>query len=60
MTGSQWSLRVTIDRACKDDLDTLTSLLAHKIPDGDLAAVLHEAIRCALPLLQRLLRLPAA
>ena len=38
----------TIDRACKDDSDTLTSLLAHKIPDGDLAAVLHEAIRCAL------------
>jgi 5-methylcytosine-specific restriction endonuclease McrA len=48
VTGSQWSLRVTIDRACKDDLDTLTSLLAHKIPDGDLAAVLHEAIRCAV------------
>jgi 5-methylcytosine-specific restriction endonuclease McrA len=48
VTGSQWSLRVTIDRACKEDLDTLTSLLAHKIPDGDLAAVLHEAIRCAV------------
>ena len=48
MTESRWSLRVTIDRACKEDLETLTSLLSHKIPDGDLAAVLHEAIRCAV------------
>jgi 5-methylcytosine-specific restriction endonuclease McrA len=48
VTDSQWSLRVTIDRACKEDLETLASLLAHKIPDGDLAAVLHEAIRCAV------------
>jgi hypothetical protein len=48
VTGSHWSLRVTIDRTCKEDLETLKSLLAHKIPDGDLAAVLHEAIRCAI------------
>jgi 5-methylcytosine-specific restriction endonuclease McrA len=48
VTENHWSLRVTIDRACKEDLDTLKSLLAHKVPDGDLAAVLHEAIRCAI------------
>jgi 5-methylcytosine-specific restriction endonuclease McrA len=48
VSESGWSLRVTIDRACKQDLETLTSLLSHKVPDGDLAAVLHEAIRCAI------------
>ena len=48
VTESQWSLRVTIDRACSEDLETLKSLLAHQIPDGDLAAVLHEAIRCGI------------
>ncbi len=48
VTENRWSLRVTLDRACKDDLDTLKSLLAHKVPDGDLAAVLHEGIRCAI------------
>ncbi len=48
VTESQWSLRVTIDRGCNEDLETLKSLLAHKIPDGDLATVLHEAIRCGI------------
>jgi 5-methylcytosine-specific restriction endonuclease McrA len=48
VSESHWSLRVTLDRACKEDLETLRSLLSHKIPDGDLAAVLHEAIRCAI------------
>ena len=43
----RWSLRATVDRAFKDDLETLRRLLAHKIPDGDLTKVLHEAIRCA-------------
>ena len=44
----RWSLRATVDRAFKDDLETLRCLLAHKVPDGDLAEVLHEAIRCAV------------
>ncbi len=44
----QWSLRVSIDGACKDDLETLSMLLSHKVPRGDLAAVLHEAIRCGI------------
>jgi len=48
VSESQWSLRVTIDRACNEDLETLKSLLAHKIPHGDLAAMLHEAIRCGI------------
>ncbi|WP_242352836.1 MULTISPECIES: HNH endonuclease [Anaeromyxobacter] len=48
VSESHWSLRVTLDRACKEDLETLRSLLSHKVPDGDLAAVLHEAIRCAI------------
>ncbi|WP_332842342.1 HNH endonuclease [Anaeromyxobacter terrae] len=48
VTESHWSLRVTLDRACKEDLETLRCLLSHKLPDGDLAAVLHEAIRCAI------------
>jgi hypothetical protein len=48
VSESQWSLRVTIGRACNEDLETLKSLLAHKIPGGDLAAVLHEAIRCGI------------
>ncbi|WP_242347103.1 HNH endonuclease [Anaeromyxobacter terrae] len=48
VTESHWSLRVTVDRACKEDLETLRCLLSHKLPDGDLGAVLHEAIRCAI------------
>ncbi|ABS25722.1 HNH endonuclease [Anaeromyxobacter sp. Fw109-5] len=48
VSESDWSLRVTIDASCKEDLETLTALLSHKIPDGDLAAVLREAIRCAV------------
>jgi hypothetical protein len=48
VSGSEWSLRVTLDDARKADLDTLRDLLSHKFPDGDLASVLHEAIRCAI------------
>ncbi len=48
ISEGQWSLRVTVDRACKDDLETLSMLLSHKVPKGDLAAVLHEAIRCGI------------
>jgi 5-methylcytosine-specific restriction endonuclease McrA len=44
----RWSLRVTLDVAAKDELEALKALLSHKIPDGDLAAVLREAIRCGI------------
>src|SRR5574341_124301 len=48
VSESLWSLRVTIDSACKDDLETLAMMLSHKFPRKDLAAVLHEAIRCGI------------
>jgi hypothetical protein len=43
-----FSLRVTLDAALKAELDELTALLSHKVPNGDLAAVLREAVHCAL------------
>lgn len=43
-----FSLRVTLDAALKAELDELTALLGHKVPNGDLAAVLREAVHCAL------------
>jgi len=43
-----WSLRVTIGPAFRADLDVLKAMLGHKIPNGDVAEVLHEAIRCAI------------
>jgi len=48
VSEGQWSLRVTVDRALKDDLETLAALVSHKLPKGDLAAVLHEAVRCGI------------
>jgi hypothetical protein len=48
LSETDWSLRVTVDAAFKADLGTLRDLLSHKIPDGDLASVLREAIRCAI------------
>ncbi len=48
VSESQWSLRVTVNRAFREDLETLRTLLGHKLPRGDLAAVLHEAIRCGI------------
>jgi 5-methylcytosine-specific restriction endonuclease McrA len=48
VSEGQWSLRVTVDRALKEDLETLSMLLSHTFPRGDLAAVLHEAIRCGI------------
>lgn len=45
---AQWSLRVTLDAEAKHDLETLTRLLGHKVPTGSLAAVLKEALRCAI------------
>jgi hypothetical protein len=48
VSGEQWSLRVTLDAEAKDALETLTMLLAHKNPKGDLAAVLKEALSCGI------------
>jgi len=43
-----YSLRVTVDAAFKAELDELKALLSHKVPTGDLGAVLREAVRCAI------------
>jgi len=48
VAADTYSLRVTIDAALKRDLDQLTELLSHKVPNGDLATVLREAVRCAI------------
>ncbi len=45
---ARWSLRVTIDRDLKEDLETLAALISHEVPRGDLTAVLREAIRCGI------------
>jgi hypothetical protein len=42
-----WSLRVTLDDAARADLLQLAALTAHSTR-GDLAAVLRDAVRCAL------------
>ena len=41
-------MRVTVDRALREDLETLKSLLSHKIPSGNLTEVVREAVRCAI------------
>jgi hypothetical protein len=43
-----YSLRVTVDAALKAELDTLRALLGHKVPAGDYAALVREAVRCAV------------
>jgi hypothetical protein len=48
VSADKWSLRVTLDAALKEDLETLAMLLSHKVPKGDLGAVLREAIRCGI------------
>jgi 5-methylcytosine-specific restriction endonuclease McrA len=48
VSADQWSMRVTIDGAFKEDLETLKNLLSHKLPKGELAEVLREAVRCAI------------
>ena len=47
ISAETYSVRVTIDAACKAELDQLVALLSHKT-GGDLAEVLREAIRCGI------------
>jgi hypothetical protein len=47
VSADTYSLRVTLDAACKAELDELAALISHQT-GGDLGAVLREAIRCAL------------
>lgn len=44
----RWSMRVTLDAATRAELEELKTLLSHQIPDGNLEAVVREAIRCAV------------
>jgi hypothetical protein len=46
-------LRAAVSRAFVDDLKTVRALLSHRIPDGDLEAVLHEALRLAAGVLTK-------
>ncbi len=48
VSADRWSLRVTLDLEAKRALETLTALLGHKVSDGDLGAVLKEALHCAI------------
>jgi hypothetical protein len=48
VSADDYSLRVTIDGELKRELDELRALLSHKVPNGDLRAVLREAVRCAI------------
>ncbi|HEX7623839.1 MAG TPA: hypothetical protein VF400_09745, partial [Anaeromyxobacteraceae bacterium] len=48
MTADTYSLRVTVDAALEKEIEELKALLSHKIPNGDLTAVVREAVQCAL------------
>ncbi|HET9553938.1 MAG TPA: HNH endonuclease signature motif containing protein [Anaeromyxobacteraceae bacterium] len=48
VAADTWSLRVTVDTAFKEELGRLTELLSHKVPGGELSAVLREAVKCAI------------
>ena len=48
VTADTYSLRVTVDAALEKDIEELKALLSHKIPNGELTAVVREAIQCAL------------
>jgi len=43
-----YSIHVKVDAAFKRELEELKKLLSHKVPNGDLVAVLREAIQCAI------------
>ncbi|HEX7622594.1 MAG TPA: HNH endonuclease, partial [Anaeromyxobacteraceae bacterium] len=48
VTADTYSLRVTVDAALEKEIEELKVLLSHKIPNGDLTAVVREAVQCAL------------
>jgi 5-methylcytosine-specific restriction endonuclease McrA len=48
VSADRWSLRVTIDGALKEDLETLRALASHKLPGADLVSLLREAVRCGI------------
>ncbi|HEX9290838.1 MAG TPA: DUF222 domain-containing protein, partial [Anaeromyxobacteraceae bacterium] len=48
IAADTYSLNVKIDADLKREIDQLTELLSHKIPTGELVAVLREAVHCAM------------
>ncbi|HEX7622635.1 MAG TPA: hypothetical protein VF400_03615, partial [Anaeromyxobacteraceae bacterium] len=48
VTADTYSLRVTVDAALEKEIEELKALLSLKIPNGDLTAVVREAVQCAL------------
>jgi 5-methylcytosine-specific restriction endonuclease McrA len=48
VTADSYSLRATVDAALEKEIQELRALLSHQIPNGDLTAVLREAVQCAL------------
>ena len=48
VAADTYSLRVTVDAALQKDIEELKALLSHKIPNGELTAVVREAVQCAL------------
>jgi hypothetical protein len=48
VAADTYSLRVTLDAAFKAQIDELTALLGHKLPNGDVGAVLRVAVQCAI------------
>ena len=48
VTADTYSLRATVDAALEKEIQELRALLSHKVPSGDLTAVLREAVQCAL------------
>ncbi len=48
VADDKYSLTVHVDAAFKAELDELKALLSHKVPNGNLTAVLREAVRCAI------------
>ena len=48
VSAEAYSLNVTLDASFEAELDEFRALLGHKVPNGDLAAVLRIAVRCAV------------
>ncbi len=44
LAGDAWEVQFTADRAFRDKLREAQRLLRHRVPDGDLGAILEEAL----------------
>jgi len=53
LAPGRWKLQVTISQSSHDKLEQLQALLAHKIPNGDPAAIIERAIDALLTQVQK-------